>query len=143
MFQVRMQGGSLFIMMAASLSHVDQAAWALREFLEGTGHGSERFSCELGLREALLNAVIHGAGEDDRRPVNCLVELAGDEIIMRIHDGGGGFCRDDLVSDPPAPDVENGRGLLILTDYFDAVQFNAQGNCITLRKTLEGGRGDG
>jgi serine/threonine-protein kinase RsbW len=95
------------------------------------------FAVETALRESLANAVIHGAGADPGKQVQCCVacdESRGMLIIVR--DPGSGF-------DPTAlPDpllgenlfLDHGRGIYLINQLMDHVEFHHGGTEIHMRK---------
>ena len=68
------------------------------------------------------------------RRVKVSVDLDSEHARFEIRDEGPGFD----VSDIPDPtDPENllrpsGRGLLLMQAFMDSVEFNTEGNCVTL-----------
>lgn len=126
---------------------------------------NDRVRIGMALGEALVNAMHHGnlqvssdlrAGDSptyhqvvcDRRsqPPFCHrrvhVEAEFDESQIRvcIEDEGPGFDP-AIVPDPTAEenlDKLSGRGLLLIKSFMDEVQFNTQGNRVTLIRRREG-----
>lgn len=88
----------------------------------------------VGLTEALANAVLYGNRGDPRKSVR--VEVALDErcIALNVIDQGSGFDPDS-VPDPTLPEnIERsgGRGLFLLRELMDEVEYNARGNAVRL-----------
>jgi serine/threonine-protein kinase RsbW len=94
-------------------------------------------SIELALQEALANAVVHGAKEDPRKVVECLV--ACDEqrgILIVVRDPGEGF---DPGAIPTCTMGENlysnhGRGIFLINQLMDEVRFRKNGTEIHMVK---------
>jgi serine/threonine-protein kinase RsbW len=94
-------------------------------------------SIELALQEALANAVVHGAKEDPRKVVECLV--ACDEqrgILIIVRDPGEGF---DPGAIPTCTMGENlysnhGRGIFLINQLMDEVRFRKNGTEIHMVK---------
>jgi len=92
---------------------------------------------ELSLQEALANAVVHGAKEDPSKVIECLV--ACDEqrgILIIVRDPGPGF---DPKAIPACTIGENlysnhGRGIFLITQLMDEVQFHKNGTEIHMVK---------
>ncbi len=90
----------------------------------------EEFDVELGLREALENAVVHGNQENPERKVHIRCRCQpGNEISIVVTDQGKGFdfetrVRNGITSDP---DSEHGRGLQLMKAYMDDVHFERGG----------------
>ena len=94
------------------------------------------FAIRLALDEALTNAVRHGNGSDPAKQV--AVEFSADEtqLVIQIQDQGPGFAPDELP-DPTAEENlcrPHGRGVMLMRAYMTDVQFNPQGNRVTLTK---------
>lgn len=96
----------------------------------------------LGLQEALVNAAKHGNNLDPSKLVIVRFSIAGDHYWWAISDQGCGFsppCNYD--ADPPdqhlpSEEAESGRGLCILKEIFDRVQWNPEGTELKLSKQL-------
>ncbi|MEB3122221.1 MAG: anti-sigma regulatory factor [Snowella sp.] len=101
-----------------------------------------RYEIRLGLQEALVNAAKHGNKLDPSKSVvvSFLVSKSGYSWV--ISDQGDGFtpkCACELhancaTSLLPPEESENGRGLCILHQVFDQVQWNANGTQLRLSK---------
>jgi|GEM_PF-1420195 len=92
---------------------------------------------EVALREALLNAVIHGNREDPGKYVYLRVRCRADgEVSMAIRDEGAGF-EIDSVPDPTAPENRmstHGRGIYLMRALMDEVAFEEGGTVVHMRK---------
>ena len=101
-----------------------------------------RLNFRVGLTEALSNAMIYGNGRDPSKRVRVEVFLRPDCLTARVTDQGTGFDP-NLVPDPTTPrnlHRVGGRGLFLMRELMDEVQFNEQGNSVTLiLNLLEGG----
>lgn len=101
-----------------------------------------RYEIRLGLQEALVNAAKHGNKLDPSKSVvvSFLVSKSGYSWV--ISDQGDGFtpkCTCELhancaTSLLPPEESESGRGLCILHQVFDQVQWNANGTQLRLSK---------
>lgn len=122
---------------------------------------AESLQVGMALDEALVNALYHGNLEvssqlkdsDDQayyelareragkspyrdRRIHIQANLSPDEACIVMRDQGPGF---DLDSLPDPTDPENilrvhGRGILLMRTFMDSVEFNEQGNEVTLVK---------
>ncbi|HTI05524.1 MAG TPA: ATP-binding protein [Gemmatimonadales bacterium] len=95
------------------------------------------FNLRTALAEALGNAIRYGTGEDPRRTVRVRVELGSEFVRIHVIDDGAGFDHRRLP-DPTHPENvarEFGRGLFVIRNLVDDVEFNEKGNgiCLTLR----------
>lgn len=88
----------------------------------------------VSLVEALSNAMIYGNGEDPSKHVHVEVFLQQGTVTARVTDEGSGFDPRG-VADPTIPMNlwrDKGRGLFLMRELMDEVQFNARGNSVTL-----------
>ena len=79
----------------------------------------------LAVREAVINAIIHGNREDPALKVNVTISAASDGLRARVWDQGEGF---DPGAEPNPTEGENllkssGRGLLLIRAFVDEVEF--------------------
>jgi serine/threonine-protein kinase RsbW len=87
-------------------------------------------SIELALQEALANAVVHGAKEDPKKTVECIVACEPDRgLIIIVRDPGPGF---DAAAIPNCTAGENvysnhGRGIFLINQLMDKVEFRKNG----------------
>jgi anti-sigma regulatory factor (Ser/Thr protein kinase) len=123
----------------AAREAVDQFCGELRIGLLAELPPSERFALELLLREALMNAVVHGARDERSAKIACEVRPVAGGMKIRVADGGGGFdwraCRDGV----PTPLGERGHGLPILHRYASQVRFSKNGNQVELTRMFHQG----
>lgn len=88
----------------------------------------------LTLREALVNAIVHGNKNDKSKFVTLLVELSDRGVRFTVTDEGAGFVPTQ-VPDPSRLDRLNktsGRGLFLIRQLSTAVSFNTQGNQVLI-----------
>ena len=90
----------------------------------------------VAVREAVINAIKHGNGEDERKRVHVeFTMLNGDTppgIAIRVRDEGPGFDPEN-IPDPLAPEnvlKSSGRGIFLIRNFMDELQ---------LRRAPEGG----
>jgi serine/threonine-protein kinase RsbW len=92
---------------------------------------------ELALQEALANAVVHGAKEDPSKIVECVVACEEQRgILIIVRDPGTGF---DPQRIPACTMGENlfsnhGRGIFLINQLMDEVQFHKNGTEIHMVK---------
>lgn len=97
----------------------------------------------VGVTEALANAVLYGNRCDPRKSVRVEVSLGPTRVELRVADEGSGFDP-GIVPDPTLPAnirEPGGRGLFLLRELMDEVEFNAQGNEVRLILLRNGRRG--
>ena len=93
--------------------------------------GCEETACrlELGLQEALVNAVRHGNGGDTRKCLRVRRILTPNWLVWQIQDEGSGLAvdaRDGAL--PICLDADRGRGLFLIHQCFDDVRWSRRGN---------------
>ncbi len=101
-----------------------------------------RSGFSMAVREAMINAVLHGNAYDTAKRVNLSFEQNGRELIVTINDEGRGFVPEE-VPDPLAPEnllKESGRGIFLMRAFMDEVRFRKlePGTEIILIKRLPG-----
>ncbi len=95
----------------------------------------------LAVREAVMNAVLHGNEQDPGRKVRVEYRLEGEQLEVRVSDQGSGFDPGDLTDPLSAENLlaEGGRGVYLMRQFMDEVRFSfpeSGGTCICLVKRL-------
>ena len=88
----------------------------------------------VGVTEALANAVIYGNEGDPAKTVRVEFALRPDEVEVRVIDEGPGFDP-STVPDPTTPEHltdPGGRGLFLIRNLMDQLEFNARGNALRM-----------
>jgi serine/threonine-protein kinase RsbW len=97
----------------------------------------KEFEIGLALREALANAILHGAKADPSKRIECSVtgdKTRGIHIVVR--DPGEGFDP-GRVSSPTAEQnlfSDHGRGIYLINKLMDEVRYERNGAEIHMRK---------
>ena len=96
----------------------------------------ERSNLFVALDEAFVNAVKHGNKSDPSKLVRITAELTPQEASFTVEDEGEGF---DIKQIPDPCDPANlfrtsGRGVLLIYNIMDEVEYNAQGNRVKMVK---------
>jgi serine/threonine-protein kinase RsbW len=79
----------------------------------------------MAVREAAVNAVLHGNSYDTNKHVTASFETTTDSLIIRITDQGPGLDP-DKIPDPLAPENilrGSGRGIFLIRAFMDEVNF--------------------
>ena len=88
---------------------------------------------ELGLHEALVNAVVHGNLSDPDKVIRVRRILTPNWIIWQIQDEGLGVVKNKRVSSLPLEiDGNSGRGIYLIHKCFDDVRWSRKGNRLQL-----------
>ena len=99
----------------------------------------EKSNLFIALDEAFVNAVKHGNKNDPTKLVRVGAELSPKEACFTIEDEGEGFDV-QTIPDPCDPDnlfKSSGRGVLLIYNIMDEVEYNAQGNRVKMVKRPE------
>ena len=99
----------------------------------------ERSNLFIALDEAFVNAVKHGNKSDHSKLVRITAELSTKEARFTVEDEGEGFNLQD-IPDPRDPEnlfKTSGRGVLLIYNIMDEVEYNERGNRLTMVKRPE------
>ena len=121
-----------------SVSEVEAVADKLAE--EAGLDEDERFRFGMAVREAAVNAVLHGNEYDPAKKIEVSLENTGSDLVISIADQGKGLDPDSLP-DPLAPENilrGTGRGIFLIRSFMDEVHFRQlnPGTELTLVKNL-------
>lgn len=92
-----------------------------------------RLNLRVGVCEALANAIRHGRPAQDQS-VQIEASFSSTRIEVLIEDPGGGFDPAS-VPDPTLPENlsrPGGRGVFLIRELMDQVEYNAEGNALTM-----------
>jgi serine/threonine-protein kinase RsbW len=100
----------------------------------------ERFHVTMAVREAAVNAVLHGNDYDPAKQITVSAENTGTALVFTIADQGKGLDP-DTIPDPLAPENllrGTGRGIFLIRSFMDEVHFRQlnPGTELTLVKKL-------
>jgi serine/threonine-protein kinase RsbW len=100
----------------------------------------ERSNLYVALDEAFVNAVKHGNKNDPAKLVRITAELSPQEASFTVEDEGEGFNVKEIPDpcDPANLFKTSGRGVLLIYNIMDEVEYNAQGNRVKMVKRTEG-----
>lgn len=99
----------------------------------------ERSNLFVALDEAFVNAVKHGNRNDPTKLVRITAELSASEAKFTVEDEGEGFNVKE-IPDPRDPSnlfKTSGRGVLLIYNIMDEVEYNERGNRLTMVKRPE------
>jgi serine/threonine-protein kinase RsbW len=88
----------------------------------------------IAVTEAVNNAIQHGNKQNGSLQIDVSVLDSTNSICFSVKDEGPGFDFNNLP-DPTAPDnllKENGRGIFLMKNLADKVEFIGQGNQVSL-----------
>jgi serine/threonine-protein kinase RsbW len=128
--------------MESTLESVNKAEEMADQIASQAGMDEDtRGGISMAVREAMINAILHGNAYDPAKRVNLTFEQNGEELIVIVADQGEGFVPDE-VPDPLAPEnllKQSGRGIFLMRAFMDEVRFRKlnPGTEITLIKRLQ------
>ena len=106
-----------------SINTVERTA---EDFAERAGFDPDTVhSVVSAVREAAINAVVHGNAYSAEKQVAAAFEITSDALTIRIADQGPGLDPNSLP-DPLAPENllrPSGRGIFLIRDFIDEVYF--------------------
>jgi serine/threonine-protein kinase RsbW len=112
--------------LASSIESVDLVERTAEEFAERAGFDEDTVpNIAMAVREAAVNAVIHGNSYDPAKQITATFESNSDSLIVRVTDQGPGLDPDS-VPDPLAPENilrGSGRGIFLIRAFMDEVHF--------------------
>ena len=133
--------GRLSFTLASTMESVDAVEAAAEKLAVEAGlDEDERFHVAMAVREAAVNAVLHGNEYDPAKQIAVSLENTGAELVFTIADQGRGLDPETLP-DPRAPENllrGTGRGIFLIRSFMDEVHFRQlhPGTELTLVKHL-------
>jgi serine/threonine-protein kinase RsbW len=132
----------------SSLESVNKAEQAARDLAVKAGFDEEETDrVAMSVREATVNAVLHGNQYDPKKRVTVAFEVTPESLSVSVRDEGKGLDPGS-VPDPLAPEnllKQSGRGIFLIRAFMDEVRFRSMdpGTEITLIKRVRGNDPDG
>ncbi|HEX2838749.1 MAG TPA: ATP-binding protein [Phycisphaerales bacterium] len=115
---------------------MDEAQNRVVHFLEQQSYPKASvFALRLAMHEALMNAFKHGhKGLPPTTPVYLTYEVTHDHVDLDVEDQGPGFTPEDVPDPTLEENLErgSGRGLLLIRAYMSRVEYNKQGNKLSM-----------
>jgi serine/threonine-protein kinase RsbW len=96
----------------------------------------------MAVREAAINAVLHGNAYDPRKKMTIAFENTGQALVITVTDQGKGLDVNN-VPDPTTPEnllKQSGRGIFIMRSFMDEVRVRLlePGTEVTMVKNVSG-----
>lgn len=129
--------------MDSTLETVDTAEQTASRIATEAGFDEDQvLQIAMAVREAAVNAVLHGNAYDPDKKVNVDFERTGGELVITIRDQGKGLDP-SKIPDPLAPENllrTSGRGIFLIRSFMDEVEIHPSqtGTEIKLVKHVHG-----
>jgi serine/threonine-protein kinase RsbW len=136
---LKMTGKRVSYTLDSTLESVNTIEQIADKFAMDAGFDEEnRHKIAMAVREASVNAVLHGNAYDPAKKVTVGFDTTGDGLAISIADQGRGLDP-ATVPDPLAPEnllKQSGRGIFLIRTFMDEVRFRVlePGTEITLIK---------
>src|SRR5579862_8874097 len=130
----------------STLETVDSAEQTATRIAGEAGFGDEEImQISMAVREAAVNAVLHGNAYDPEKKVKLDFENTGKSLVITIRDQGRGLDT-AKIPDPLSPEnllKTSGRGIFLIRSFMDDVQIKPSqaGTEIKLIKNVPGATG--
>ncbi len=125
----------------SSLESVNRVEQTAEEMARKAGLDEEEiYRVAMAVREAAVNAVLHGNAYDAEKRITASFEQTAESLVFRIGDQGKGL-NPETLPDPLAPENllrGSGRGIFLIRSFMDEVHFRQlqPGTELTLIKHL-------
>jgi serine/threonine-protein kinase RsbW len=117
---------------------IDEVVAKIVKLVEARHCWEDVENIDLALREALVNAIIHGNKSDPAKAARVCVALAEDcSTLIVVKDAGSGFDPNELPNPVMGENLlsVHGRGIFLINRLMDDVRFSfGQGTSIYMRR---------
>jgi serine/threonine-protein kinase RsbW len=131
----------------SDISVVDNVVAKIVSLIEGRHCWDDVGDLDLALREALVNAIVHGNESNPAKVVRVCVALAEDcSTLIVVKDAGSGFDPNQLPNPVMGQNVlsTHGRGIFLINRLMDDVRFTFEkGTAIYMRRSSSARPGEG
>lgn len=143
-----MNQNSVSLTLDSTLETVNSAEATATQMASDAGFGDDDvMKIAMAVREAAINAVLHGNAYDPGKKVSLNFERTGGELVITIRDQGKGIDLES-IPDPLAPEnllKTSGRGIFLIRSFMDEVEIHPShaGTEIKLIKHVHGSTAGG
>ncbi len=128
----------LDVLVAADIMAIGPVVERVMELVKemNCSEGKE-FEIEMALREALANAIVHGARRDSSKQVQLCVNCDSERrMLIVVRDPGEGFNPNSVPSPVNGQNIfsAHGRGIYLINQLMDEVRFERGGTEIHMKK---------
>jgi len=132
----------------STLESVNQAEEVAAQVATKSGFNDEDVNrISMAVREAAVNAVLHGNAYDPKKKMTVAFENTGGNLVITVADEGKGLDP-KKIPDPLAPEnllKQSGRGIFLIRAFMDEVRIRSlePGTEITMIKHVRGPGAEG
>ena len=146
MQQITATGTTVKLVLVSDIKLVDLVHTASEKMAELAGFDAEEaLNVGLAVREAVINAIVHGNKQDPGLKVDVTITAGPDGLEAKVRDRGVGFDP-DATPDPTSEDNllnMSGRGLLLIRAFVDEVAYaRARGGGMEITLTKSSPQGE-
>jgi serine/threonine-protein kinase RsbW len=127
----------VYLQFISYFEEMDKATSIILSAMDSLGYADESIrKMKIILTELFANAIYHGNKGDHSKKVIVGHVIDKKKVVISIMDEGDGFDP-SKVPDPTLPEnliKDCGRGIYIVRNYADKVEFNKKGNRVTITK---------
>jgi anti-sigma regulatory factor (Ser/Thr protein kinase) len=131
------QNDPVYLQFISYFEEMDKATSVILSAMDSLGYADESIrKMKIILTELFANAIYHGNKGDHSKKVIVGHTIDKNKVTISIMDEGDGFDP-SKVPDPTLPEnliKDCGRGIYIVRNYADKLEFNAKGNRVTISK---------
>ncbi len=132
-----MQNDPVYLQFISYFEEMDKATSVILSAMDSLGYPDESIrKMKIILTELFANAIYHGNKGDHAKKVTVGHTIDNKKVTISIMDEGDGFDP-SKVPDPTLPEnlvKDCGRGIYIVRNYADTLEFNEKGNRVTITK---------
>ena len=141
--KLKMTGNRVSYTLDSSLESVNRAEETAQQFASKAGFDEDdTMKISMAVREAAVNAVLHGNAYDPKKKMTVAFENTGGALVITVSDEGRGLKEND-IPDPLKPEnllKTSGRGIFLIRSFMDEVRIRSldPGTELTMIKSLGG-----
>jgi len=123
---VKTAGNRVSYTLDSTLESVNTAEATAEQMAAKAGfEDDDRHRISMAVREAAVNAVLHGNAYDPGKKMRVSFQNTGGSLVITVADEGRGL-RESEIPDPLAPEnllKQSGRGIFLIRSFMDEVRF--------------------
>ncbi len=127
----------VYLQFISYFEEMDKTAATILRDMDEYGYADDSIrKMKIALTELLANAIYHGNDKDHFKKVTIGHVIRKEKVVVSVMDEGEGFDYRN-VPDPTLPEnleKDRGRGLFIVRNYVDELDFSPKGNRVTITK---------